>query len=121
MFNSQLKGRHDTAQVEEGRKQEGYQRTCHVYGQTRQYKEREGGKQSNKKGGGRRRRGVLAHLSRLWTDTQVRGGAERKRERDETRQRNHEKGSASAPVTSMDRHTSTKKERGEGKGGSHSE
>ena len=56
-----------------------YQRTCHVYGQTRHYKERE-----ERKKKGRKRRGVPAHLSRLWTDTPVQEGHRERRKRKQT-------------------------------------
>jgi len=67
----------NTRRERNGRKKEEregeYKRTCHVYGQTRQYErgtEREGDRKRNKK---KRGREVRVHLSRLWTDTQVRG------------------------------------------------
>ena len=60
----------------QGKKRKEYKCTCHVYGQTHQYggsDQEEKPKRVTKerkcsKGG----KGVLVHLSRLWTDTQVR-------------------------------------------------
>jgi len=69
----------NTKRERKGRKEgdggEEYKRTCHVYGQTRQYEK---------------------------------GQRERGRETRPGNEATTRKGSASAPVTSMDRHTSTK-------------
>jgi hypothetical protein len=66
-------------------------------------------KQTKKRGGeNSRRRRVQVHLSRLWTDTPVQVKTQNRERKNETGQKHGEKReSTSAPVTSMDRHTST--------------
>ena len=65
--------------------------------------------QTNKKGGeNSRRRRVQVHLSRLWTDTPIQVKTQNRERKNETGQKHgEERESTSAPVTSMDRHTST--------------